>query len=116
MTDQRKGVSRARSVLIIQRDEHGNYSLDESDVEGEPGPPLAADQLMALQVVALLVPRRVCEEEIGDALELIQRLQALGAPRWQIRLKIASTVFWVLVNGVRYIVSAVRGREKGKVK
>jgi hypothetical protein len=68
----------------------------------------------AFRIIALLVPRRVCEEELGDALEVLDHLYRVGAPRWHTRVKVCSTVFWVLINGLREIVSAALGRERTK--
>lgn len=68
----------------------------------------------ALEFVSLLVPRRIAEEEIGDALEQIHRLSCLGRPRWQLWLKVMTTLFWVLINSIREITSAVRGRASAK--
>ena len=42
----------------------------------------------------------VADEEIGDALELIARMER-DQRYWLCWLKVASTTFWVLVNAVR---------------
>jgi hypothetical protein len=67
-----------------------------------------------LDSLSLFVPRRLAEEEIGDALERVQYLARLGRPRWQIWLKVATSVFWVCLNSLREIISAVRGRASVK--
>jgi hypothetical protein len=59
--------------------------------------------------VALIVPRRLRAEDVGDALEEIERLRLLGAPRWHIALKTTSSVFWILVSAVREIGTALKG-------
>ena len=46
-----------------------------------------------LEVLSLLVPRRISGEEIGDAMEVITRLAAYGRPAWQIYLHVVSTTF-----------------------
>jgi len=63
------------------------------------------------QFLELLLPQRIRDEEIGDALEEIAALVERSAGRWQIRLKIASTTFWLLINAVREVSSAVRGKK-----
>lgn len=67
-----------------------------------------------LECLALTVPRRIAEEDLGDALECIYLLRLLGRPRWKTWLKVAATVFWVLINSLREITSAVRGRARAK--
>ena len=67
-----------------------------------------------LEFVTLLVPRRIAEEEIGGALEQIHYLSSLGRPRWQLWLKVVTTLFWVCLNSLREITSAVRGRASAK--
>lgn len=67
-----------------------------------------------LDSLSLLVPRRLAEEEIGDALERVRNLVRLGRPRWHVWLKVATTVFWVCLNSLREITSAVRGRASAK--
>jgi hypothetical protein len=61
--------------------------------------------------IELLVPKRVADEEIGDALELIARLMREGRPAWQIYLKALSAAFFVLLNGVREVTSSLLGKK-----
>jgi len=68
--------------------------------------------LGVLPALAYLLPRRIYEEEVCDALELLHRLHAEGAPRWTLRLKVASTCFWVLINSIRFFVSGLKGGKK----
>ncbi|HEY2030782.1 MAG TPA: hypothetical protein VGH20_16410 [Myxococcales bacterium] len=63
------------------------------------------------QMVELLVPKRMRNELIGDALETIDRLVHDGQPIWKIYLKAVSTSFWVMVNAVREIVSGLVGKK-----
>jgi hypothetical protein len=77
--------------------------------------PLDAERAgKVLDLLSLVVSRRIGQEDIGDALECLHRLACLGCPRWQLWLKTASTVFWVLLNSLREITSAVRGRASAK--
>lgn len=43
-----------------------------------------------------VLPRRYTSEEFGDALEEIQHKQRAGCSPWWVRLKVASTILWVL--------------------
>ena len=54
----------------------------------------------ALEWVELLTPRQIADEQVGDALEVIHRLVAMGRPSWHIYLKVAATIFWVLYNAL----------------
>jgi hypothetical protein len=53
------------------------------------------------------VPRRIADEEVGDALEVISTFEFQG---WRLWLKVVSTIFWVLVNAVREGASATLGK------
>jgi hypothetical protein len=55
----------------------------------------------ALGWVELLVPRRIADEEIGDALEVIRRLVEQRRPAWCVYVKVMTTVGWALFNAVR---------------
>ena len=63
-------------------------------------------------LVAIAVPRRVRDEEIGDALEDIRRRALTGRPVWQIYAKTASTIIWILINSIRELMSAALGKAK----
>jgi hypothetical protein len=71
---------------------------------------------LLFRITALLLPRRLWEEELGDALEVLHALRAAGAPRWQLNLKIFSTLTWSLVNALREVMSAVTGQARGREK
>jgi hypothetical protein len=71
----------------------------------------AARVTRVFNFIELLVPRRLADEEIGDAMELIDRLALAGCPRWQIYLKAASAVLFVLLNAVREVSSSVLGKK-----
>ena len=68
--------------------------------------------LALLDLASLLAPKRVREEEIGDALEDIHRRLSQGQPAWKIYLRVASTLFWVAINSLREITGALLGRSK----
>ena len=79
-----------------------------------PERPTAEPNLFRL--MALILPRRLWEEELGDALEVLYALRSSGAPRWQISLKISSTFAWSLVNALREVMSAVTGQAREREK
>lgn len=60
---------------------------------------------------AILAPRRVWQEETGDALETIAAMEAAGCSAFKIRLKVWSTILWVMLNGLRETVAALTGRK-----
>jgi hypothetical protein len=55
----------------------------------------------ALGFIELLVPKRIADEELGDAAEALLRLIEQRRPRWQVYLKVVTTIFWVLLNAFR---------------
>jgi hypothetical protein len=62
-------------------------------------------------LLQLVVPKRIADEEIGDALELIDRLARERRPKWRIYLKAASAVFFVLLNAIREVSSSLLGKK-----
>jgi hypothetical protein len=60
-------------------------------------------------LAALVLPGRLCKEDLGDALEVVARLRDHDAPAWQVRLKIISTLFWLVINTARELTSVVHG-------
>jgi hypothetical protein len=63
-------------------------------------------------VVELMIPPKLRGEEIGDALEEINRMAVRpDFRRWRVWLKVASTCFWVAVNAVRQVSSAILGKK-----
>lgn len=107
----------ALAVSVVDNEGEKRMYLVEAD-SFNPTAPLQQEQVeyaaRLLDLVSLIVPRRLAQEEIGDALERTHRLASLGRPRWEIWLKVSTTVFWVLVNSLREITSAVRGRASAK--
>ncbi|MBV9949625.1 MAG: hypothetical protein JOZ69_22480 [Myxococcales bacterium] len=57
-----------------------------------------------------MVPKRVNDEVIGDALERIGAVVARGASRWELFLVYVATFLVVACEIVRYAARAVRGR------
>jgi hypothetical protein len=54
----------------------------------------------ALDLLEALVPRRIANEEIGDAQEYIHRMVKAHRPRWMIYLKVGTTYFWILTHSL----------------
>jgi hypothetical protein len=55
----------------------------------------------ALRFVERLVPQWIADEEFGDASEVIAQMIEQQRPRWQVYLKVMTTIFWVFVNAFR---------------
>jgi hypothetical protein len=58
-----------------------------------------------------VVPKRVNDEVIGDAIEKINGMICQSAPSWRIKLVYAVTFAVVASECVRYFVRALRGRQ-----
>jgi len=74
----------------------------------------APSYVAAFRAIALILPRRVYIEDLGEALEEIALLEQAKAPRWQIRLKLICTHFWLLLNALREVVSVIKGLARSK--
>lgn len=109
------GVRRLGGVAIVGLAGVGNFPTHQllepgvAHVVVPQGTPRARADVV-LDTLRIFVPRRLADEEIGDAFELIVEKDLRG---WRLWGKVASTVFWVLVNGVRECVAAIVGKRKG---
>lgn len=74
--------------------------------------PRAAGRLF--EFLELLLPKRLRDEELSDAREMVCYLVAAGAPVWKIYTKTFSTCFWCLLNALGYVVATVLGRSRNK--
>lgn len=93
------------------------------DVEATPPPsppPPSPDLSVALgrskvglELMELVLPKRLAMEDLGDAMEQIARLVQRREPIWKIYLKTASTMFWLAVKALREIISALPGKKAG---
>ena len=63
--------------------------------------------------VELLAPKRIADEELGDAWEEIAALVKADAPPWRRWVKVGTTVLWFLVNVVRHVAAALLGKKVG---
>ncbi|WP_257461963.1 hypothetical protein [Archangium lipolyticum] len=54
-----------------------------------------------LDLVSVGTTRRVSNEEIGDALERLDRVAAAGAPTWVLYLMVSVTALWVATHSVQ---------------
>ncbi len=66
----------------------------------------------ALDLLACLMPERIATEDIGDAVEDLYRRIGSGQPAWRIRLKLMTTAFWIGINAIREVVSALKGKPR----
>ena len=64
-------------------------------------PAAHAGAARVLALVEQVVPMRIAREEIGDAIEDIQRMAEHGGMRWWIYRRVATTIFWALVNAAK---------------
>src|SRR5262249_28065867 len=64
-----------------------------------------------LYVWAAVLPSRIADEDLGDFLEKIRRMQQRGDPRWLIYLQTFSAMFWTGVNAVGYFLKEI-GKKK----
>jgi hypothetical protein len=68
----------------------------------------------AFRWIGIFLPRRIRDEEIGDALEDIQKIiRDPNCPnvRRAVRWKIVSTSFWLVWHGVRHVSASIRGKK-----
>jgi hypothetical protein len=81
----------------------------------EAAPSRAATRAAAVfAAFELVLPKRLRSEEIGDAVEIVNRIAvAPTCPHrgLKIAVKVASTIVWLLVNSVREVMSAVWGKK-----
>ena len=54
---------------------------------------------------------RISAEELGDALEVLQKMVKAGQPKWKIQARILSTLFWVSAHSVQDGVHSLLGTE-----
>lgn len=69
----------------------------------------ASAAVSALDFLSMLVPKRIANEEIGDALEQINAMVRARRPRWFINVKVATTFFWVTVHTLLHYAERVAG-------
>ncbi|WP_438005059.1 hypothetical protein WME89_40945 [Sorangium sp. So ce321] len=63
-------------------------------------------------VLVLCMPKRIVDEEIGDACEVIvEHFRRSPAPS-PVYVKLVTTVFWVLIHAIGHFVSQARGSSK----
>lgn len=60
-----------------------------------------ASATRAFTLFQAILPRRYTNEEFGDALEKISKLETVGVPKWRLRVIAAKAIFWVLFNVAR---------------
>jgi hypothetical protein len=73
--------------------------------QGRAGIPRRAAR--AFSVLSAILPPRIADEELGDALEDIARRVRSRRPMWEIELKVAMTVVWSLLHAVEDVVARV---------
>ena len=54
-----------------------------------------------------LVPKRIWNEDVGDALETICAMERAGCSQFKIRLKVVTTYCWVIIITIREMVTTL---------
>ena len=62
------------------------------------GPRTLGQATYFLDLLSALVPQRIAHEEIGDAIEVINKMITAGRPKWFVYLKVGTTFFWVGIH------------------
>jgi hypothetical protein len=75
--------------------------------------PAIARAAWTFDVLSLIVPPRISNEEVGDAMERISSMVAAGQAPWRAYLLMVMTVFWVLVHAAHAIVRGVPQKKGG---
>jgi hypothetical protein len=70
---------------------------------------------LALDLLSALVPKRIGTEEIGDALEFINRMMAKNKPSFLIYLKVITTFWWVILHAFLHYAERAAGIVKATV-
>lgn len=63
-------------------------------------------------IAETLVPKRIANEQLGDALEQIHRYVAEGRPKWYAYIKAISSLFWLMIHAIGEISSSLQGKNK----
>jgi hypothetical protein len=64
-----------------------------------------------LDNLALVLPTRIVNEDLGDVLEQINRRAMQGQSSFKIYLRTLSSMFWLIANAIGYLVRAVGARK-----
>ncbi|WP_437982942.1 hypothetical protein [Sorangium sp. So ce117] len=63
-------------------------------------------------VVSVCVPKRIADEEIGDACEIVVEHFKRSSALWPAYWKLVTVVLWVMVNTIGYCFFRLRGSRK----
>lgn len=117
--DQLAGQVRMFNMLV-HVPHHGNEHV----IPTELGDPTVASRALnarslrrvawVLDGVSSVVPKRVADEELGDALEAIKAHLRAGGGRGWVFFKVWSTVLYVLAHGIGHFIAGIRGKKTGK--
>lgn len=75
--------------------------IETSLTKAESGP------ARAFAWLAIFTPRRIWNEDVGDAIETIYAMERAGCSRFKIRFEIVKTYFWVIAVTIRELVAAL---------
>jgi len=88
--------------LVSLRAEDSSHLAKPQDSSHPAKPRALAPAERSLDLLAILVPSRIANEEIGDALEIIHAMARDQRPAWAIYLRVARTFFWVGMHTVQH--------------
>jgi hypothetical protein len=86
------GIARSRprtQALTVKRAEEPKVSE------------LFLEAMHIFEALGARLPKRISDEELGDALEALQKMIKEGQPRWKLHARILSTLFWVSAHSVQ---------------
>ena len=83
-------------------------------LEGVARPRFAACACRALDLLQVLVPKRLADEEIGDAWEVVNSILAGPVSRWTrvlVWVKVVTTYFWTILHAFRETAKAADSKK-----
>lgn len=66
--------------------------------------------IRVLDLLAEVLPKRIADEELGDAKEYLQLRMREGRPLWQLRIAAVSRMFWACVHAIGYFRRVISGK------
>jgi hypothetical protein len=108
MLDMDEASRRARAGTVAPHPRSATALRDMLVRDGERlAPRHLAKAERTFGVLSALLPKRISDEELRDALEDVERRIAQGRPAIEVTIKIGATVFWSVVRAVGYLVGCL---------
>jgi hypothetical protein len=101
-----RSLQRNEAAQVVKADiEHSRPKDQLMEAYFEEDPPVASRTMLRVErtfsFLSAFVPKRLADEQIGDALELMAEHLERSTALWPIYRLLMVTVFWVLVNALR---------------